>query len=197
MSETPPKRAPVRWLTLAEIVGLVALVIAALGYWDSHRQTNAGERARAEAAAERRAEQKAEALKRTFVMTGTPGRDGGRIVLATLHPEQVIQTQTIWFPADIRADPVETTGNPRLDAAWIKDGLRRTGAKGGRVPVGVLTVYIEDGQSKTDRAVYQLGYSVQSRLLRGDRVTLEGLSLARRNVDGDLQKAAGALWAAR
>ena len=37
--ETPPKkRLPLRWLTLAEIVGLAALVIAGLGYWDSHRE---------------------------------------------------------------------------------------------------------------------------------------------------------------
>lgn len=197
MSDRPPKRLPVRWLTLAEIVGVVALVIAGLGYWDSHRQTNAGEIERAEAAAERRAEQRAAALKRTFLMTGAPDRDGSRVQLTSANAEQVIQTQTVWFPADVRKDEIETTGAPRLEAAWVEDGLRKAKAKRGRVPVGVLTIYIEDGQTKTDRSIYQLGYSIHPRTLRSDRVELEGLSLARRGVDGDLQAAAGALWAAR
>ena len=70
-------------------------------------------------------------------------------------------------------------------------------AKTGRVAVGVLTVFIEDGQTKTDRSIYYVGYSREARMLRADKVTLEGLSLARRGVSGDLQKAADALWAAR
>ena len=60
----------------------------------------------------------------------------------------------------------------------------------------MLTVFIEDGQTRTDRAIYQAGYSLHSRLLRGDRLKLEGLSLARRDVPGDLQAAAGSLWQA-
>ncbi|MDB5456033.1 MAG: hypothetical protein JWP92_1618, partial [Caulobacter sp.] len=38
MSETSRKRLPLRWLTLAELVGVAALVIAGLGFWDSHRE---------------------------------------------------------------------------------------------------------------------------------------------------------------
>ena len=78
-------------------------------------------------------------------------------------------------------------------------GLRKHAGKAqtGRVPVGVLTVFIEDGQTKTDRAIYQLGYSIHRRTLRADKVELEGLSLAQRGVSGDLQAAAGNLWSAR
>jgi hypothetical protein len=61
----------------------------------------------------------------------------------------------------------------------------------------VLTVFIEDGQTKTDRAIYQLGYSIHPRTLRADKVELEGLSLARRDVSSDLQVAVGSLWSAR
>jgi hypothetical protein len=200
MSDTPPrKRLPLRWLSLAEIVGVLAVLIAGLGYWDSHRERTQEERARAAAAREHDAEIKASALKQTFLMTGTPDGGGAVVRMASVHPEQVIQTQTLWFPAAIRADRVETTGNPRLEAGWIEDGLRKAAgqSKQGRVPVGVLTVFIEDGQTKTDRALYQLGYTLHARVLRGDRVQLEGLSLARREVAGDLQTAAGSLWAAR
>jgi hypothetical protein len=199
VSETPRKRLPFRWLTLAEIVGLAALTIAGLGYWDAHRERNQESHERAQAASERQAQAKAGALKQSFLMTGTVDGAGDRVRLASVHPEQVIQTQTVWFPVAIRGDSVETTGNPRVEVGWIEAGLRKAAGKSkqGRVPVGVLTVFIEDGQTKTDRAVYQLGYSLHSRALRPDKVELEGLSLARRGVAGDLQKAGDELWAAR
>jgi hypothetical protein len=203
MSETSPKRLPIRWLTLAEIVAVAALVITGLSFWDSHRERVREDRDRAAATAERQAQTQADAraaaLKQTFVMTGAREDDGAKVRLTSVNDGQVIQTQTVWFPAPLRSDSVETTGNPRLEVGWIENGLRKNAgkAKTGRVPVGVLTVFIEDGQTKTDRAIYQLGYSIHPRTLRADRVELEGLSLARRDVSGDLQAATGALWAAR
>ncbi len=197
--ETSPKRLPIRWLTLAEIVAVAALVITGLSFWDSHRERIREDRDRAAAVAEKAAEAKAAALKQTFVMTGAREDDGAKVRLTSVNDGQVIQTQTVWFPAEIRSDSVETTGNPRLEAGWIENGLRKHAGKArtGRVPVGVLTVFIEDGQTKTDRSIYQLGYSIHPRTLRADRVELEGLSLARRGVSGDLQAAAGSLWSAR
>jgi hypothetical protein len=197
MSETPRKRLPVRWLTLAECVGLLALVIAGLGYWDTHRERNQQDHERAVAERQRLADQKAGALKLSFLMTGTVDSASGKIRLASVHPEQVIQTQTVYFPSTIRADSIETTGNPRLEAGWIENGLRKAGApRTGRIPVGIETVFIEDGQTKTDKALYQLGYSLHPRVLRGEKVELEGLSLSRRGVAGDLRAAAGELWTA-
>lgn len=199
MSEPSRKRLPLRWLTLAEIVGIAALVIAGLGYLDSHRERAQQDRAREEAARERQAAQKADAVKRSFLMTGARDKSGEVVRLSSAHSDQIIQIQTVWFPAAIRGASVETTGNPRLEAGWIEGGLRKVAgkAKAGRVPVGVLTVYIDDGETRTDRAIYWLGYSLHSRPLLGDRVELEGLSVARRGVAGDLQAAAGDLWAAR
>ena len=203
MSEPSKKRLPFRWLSLAELVGIVALGIAGLSYWDTHRERTQEAGERAAAAKAQQAEARAGVLKQTFLMTGAPDSDGDKIRLATVHPDQVIQTQTVWFPSAIRADSVETTGNPRLDAVWIEGGLHKAlsaaggTAKQGRMPVGVLTVFIEDGETKTDRAVYQLGYSLHPRMLRSDKLELEGLSLARRGVAGELQKAADTLWTAR
>jgi len=199
MTEESRKRLQVRWLTLAEFVGVGALLIAALGFWDSHRVRVREDRDRAAAASERQAQAQAAARKMTFVMTGAREGDGRTVRLTSVNEGQVIQTQTVWFPAQLRSDSVETTGNPRLEIGWIEKGLRKKAGKAttGRVPVGVLTVFIEDGVTKTDRAVYQLGYSLHPRTLRADKVELEGLSLARRGVSGDLQAAAGDLWAAR
>jgi len=209
MDEPARKRARLRWLTLAEIVGVLALVIAALGFWDSHRERLQEDRQRAQAdqersrereaaAKERQAEQQANAVKLTFLMTGSPDAAGGKVRLQAVHPEQVIQTQTIWFPILIRASSAETTGNPRIEAGWIEGGLRRAAKEPqGRVPVAIQTTFIEDGQTKTDRSIYYLGYSLRSRLVGGPRLELEGLSLARRGVSGDLQAAADGLWIIR
>ena len=194
MNETSPRRTPFRWLNLGEIVGVLAVIIAALGLWENHRE-------HAEAAKEHAAELAAGALKSTFIMTGSLDRDGGSVRLTPVHPEQVIQTQTVWFPAAIRTDSVGTTGNPRLEAGWIQDGVRKASSqdggksKEGRVPVGVQTVYIEDGETRTDNAVYELAYSLHPRFLQGDKVELDGLSLARRGVGGNLQAAVNGLWA--
>lgn len=199
MSDTPSKRLPIRWLTLAEIVAVSALVITGLSFWDSHRERVREARDRMAAVSERQAEAQAEARKMTFVMTGEREDGGKRVRLTSVNEGQVIQTQTVWFPVEIRSDSVETTGSPRLEVGWIERGLiKHTGkTRTGRVPVGVLTVFIEDGVTKTDRSIYNLGYSVHARTLRADKVGLEGLSVARRNVAGDLQAAAGALWSAR
>jgi hypothetical protein len=196
MTDQSRKRLPIRWLSLAEIVGLTALALTALGYWDSHRERTQEEIARAEAARERQAEQQAQAQKLTFLVTGSPNDAGDRIRMSAVHPEQVIQTQTVWFPTLVRADSVETTGNPRIEARWIEDGLRHAAGKTrqGRVPMAVETTFIEDGDTKTDRAVYWVAYSLHGRLIGGPKVQLEGLSLARRGVKGDLRAAADAAW---
>ncbi|MBS0333872.1 MAG: hypothetical protein JSS35_13980, partial [Proteobacteria bacterium] len=78
--EARKRRLQLRWLTLAELVGVAALVIAALGYWDNHREKIEAERDKvAEArdrARERRAEAQAGAAKLSFLMTGTPEQGG-------------------------------------------------------------------------------------------------------------------------
>lgn len=190
MAKTP--RFPrLRMLTLAELVGVCALVVAALGYWDSHRERVAEEKTR-------EAETAAQTLKQTFLMKGEVADKGGLLRLTPVHADQVIQTQTLAFPKDVHADKVETTGDPRLEADWIADGVRRLADKtktlSGRVPVAVTTVFIEDGQTRTDQSVYEVAYSLHRRLLQADEVKLHGLSLARRGVTGDPQAAADKLW---
>jgi hypothetical protein len=202
MSETPrKKRLPFRWLSLAEIVGILAVSIAALGYWDTHRERAQTDRERAAAERERKAEAQAGILKLSFLMTGTPESSGERLRLASVHSEQVIQNQSISFPSEVRGDAVQTTGNPRIEAGWFDGGLdkalhaRGARQRQGRLPVGIVTVFIEDGQTKTDRALYMVGYSLHPRVLRSDKVEMEGLSLVRRGVGEDVQAAVDSLWA--
>jgi hypothetical protein len=197
----------VRWLTLAEIVGLGALVVAGLGYWDSHRERIQQDRDRAAAEREQtaaanlrsRAQVQAaqkEAVSHALLLTGTPS--GSELRLKPARSDQVIQNQTLWFPTEVRADSVSTTGNPRIEAGWIEDHLRRVAKPSDhRLPVAIETSFIEDGETRTDRSLYLVGFSLHSRLVGGPRVEFEGLSLARRGVARDLQAATNGYWIGR
>jgi len=207
-SEPPPKkRLPLRWLTLAEIVGVAALALAGLGYWDNHRERLQQDHDRAVAERARAADEaqqgksrlqaaQQEAMKHALLLTGAPAN--GELRLQPARADQVIQTQTLWFPTEVRPDSVSTTGNPRIEARWIEDRLRRAAKPGDhRVPVAIETSFIEDGQTRTDRAVYLIGFNLHGRLLGGPRLEFEGLSLARRGVTGDLQAAVNGYWIGR
>ena len=189
MTDTPRKRLPIRWLTLGEIVGVAALLLAGLSYWDGHRERVAADQAH----------QADQVARQTFLMTGAVAGHGDALRLTAVHPEQVIQTQTVWFPHVLRGGSIETTGNPRIEAGWIEASVKKVAGsvKQGRLPVAVQTVYIQDGQTRTDRAIYEVGYALHPRLILGDRMALEGLSLVRHGVSGDLQGATDQMWGRR
>jgi hypothetical protein len=179
MKETEQARTRRRWITLGEVVGIAALAISGLSYWDSHQERVVA--AKAKPAATRAG---------PLLLTGTLADGGARIDLKPATGG-VIQTQTIRFPTAVRADPVETTGNARIEAAWFDTGLRAA-LKGRKVhsgrhrlAVGIATTYVSNGVSTTDRAVYDLGYALHTRVLRPDAVVIEGVSFVRR-VSGDL-----------
>jgi hypothetical protein len=180
-------RPKLRALTLAEIVGIAALVIAGLTWWDGNREREDHQKARQE-------EAQAKAGKDSFLVKAQAGKDGDRLNLTSVHSDQVIQTQTLWFPKAIHADKVELTGDARLDADVIADGVRKVKAESGHVPVVVETTFIQDGQTRTDDAVYSVSYSLHHRLLLADQVKLKGLSLVQHSVKGEPQDAADKLW---
>lgn len=181
-------------MTIGEVVGVLALVVAGLSLWDTHQERVKEDRDRA--AAERRA-----AGEAVFTMRGVVEADGQRLRLEPVHDDQVIQSQSFVFPAKLRGGEVRTTGDARIEADWIADGLRRNGPKAGHgdggdlsAPVGVTTTYLVDGQTVTDQSIYLIGYTLKPRLLLGAKVELEGLSLARRGVAGDLRAKVEAMW---
>jgi hypothetical protein len=204
-SEPSPKKSfSLRKPSLTEVVGVAALVIAGLGYWDSHRERVQQDSERVQAERQRKAAEadqgkaqarqaQQEAIRHALLLTGSPAN--GELRLQTTRPEQVIQTQTLWFPSDLRADSVATTGNPRIEPRWIEDKLRRVAKPmDHRAPVAIETNFIEDGQPRTDRSIYMIGFSLHGRLVGGPKVEFEGLSLSQRGVTGDLQNAVNAIW---
>ena len=92
--------------------------------------------------------------------------------------------------------------SPQIDLAWIAPGLirqldaRRAKATGeGLLPVAIVTTYVEDGQKRTDRSLYDVGYAWRPRLF-GRQIRLRGLSLDQRGMAGDLQAKVDRQWSA-
>ena len=196
-SDRAPAARPRRqgfWLTMGEVVGALALVIAGLNYWESHQQHQEDVR---RAQAQTRAET-------AFVMVGEADRDGRFVTLRPLKSSQAIQSQRYRFPGEVLDHPVEITAErPRLAADWIAGGVKRAldeaHARGGgeaRVPVVIETTFVEDGDSRTDVSLYQLGFAWKHAFLGGRQIRLTGLALARRSLPGDPAPVLQSRWAA-
>jgi hypothetical protein len=209
MDAAPPKR-PKLWITISEIVGILALLIAGLSFWDSHRDRSVSEKQAAQQQQQQRAQQRADQqVHSILVLTGEADGAGDRIRLEPMNHAQAVQSQTLMFPSEVRAAPVEIdAATPRIEKGWVVDGLKKSAeaarkakkakpAPEGRLPVGIVTTYIQDGVTRTDRSIYRIGYSTSSNIIGVERVRLEGLSLARRGVSGDLRAQVDALWARR
>jgi len=187
---TPPRRRQGFWLTAGEIVGVLALVIAAANYWDSHQQRIEDARQRVADARQTQAQTLAHAA---FVTQGEALPDGRAVTLRPLSPSQAIQSQRYTFPAAILDHSVDTTAErPRVEADWIASGLRKAldaahapGSGAARLPILIETTYVEDGESRSDRSLYQLGFAWKRGFLGGRQIRLTGVALAKRGVAGD------------
>ena len=205
MSEDAPKPEPRSkgfrfWLTIGEVVALLGLGLAGLSYWDNHRQREQTQRQEAEQA-------KAQS-RSVFLMRGEADEDGERVILEPSNPAQVVQTQRYIFPGAVLDHGKEIgAGRLQIDLVWFEGGLkdalkaaRKAGAplpKGeARLPVGVVTSYVENGETRRDQSIYRVGYVAEPGLLGAVKLKLLGATLVRRGVSGDLQAAVDAAWRA-
>jgi hypothetical protein len=168
-----------RWLTLGEILAVAAVVISALTFWNSYRERTDAEATRAAESA------RAGRAAATLVLQGKVQDDGDTLAVTPRLESQVIQEQRLVFPAGLKLDPVETSGNPRIERGWIEEALTEAREKAGarkvtagdaRLPVLIVTTYLLDNEPHVDRAVYEIGYGTRHSLLGGTSVILKGLS---------------------
>ncbi|MBA3810593.1 MAG: hypothetical protein H0X27_02905 [Caulobacteraceae bacterium] len=196
-SPPSPSPAPRRgrfWLNIGEAAAVLAVVIAGLSYWDAHRE---------HALSEKQIDAQARA-RTAFVIKGAAEAGGRKIVLEAVTPTQVIQSQRYVFPTVVLDHAMEVTAaRPQIDVDWIAAGLAHAldaaHAKGdgeATAPVGIVTTYVEDGETRVDRSLYQIGYAYRSRFLMGRQVALQGISLVQRGVSGDPRSAVDRRWAA-
>lgn len=205
MSEEGPQPQPKPqgrrfWLTVGEVVAVLGLGLAGLNYWESHRDREQALRQEA---------QKAQAESRSiFLMRGQADKDGERVILEPTDPGQVVQTQRYLFPSPVLDHGKEIgAGRLEIDLVWFDDGLKKAlkeGRKAGgalpkgeaTLPVGVITTYVENGETRSDQSIYRVGYVADSGFLGAVKLKLIGASLVRRAVRGDLQAAVDSAWRA-
>ena len=196
--EAAERRRRLRWLTLAEILGVSALLISALTLWNSYSERRHGEEART---AESKA---ANARARTLVLRARVEKDGDRLALEPTG-DQVIQGQTISFPRALGVDPVDST-EPRIEARWFEEGLNKARRAAGedkrprgdaRVPVAIATRFTTGGEMAEDVTLYDIGYGTSGSFLGGTSIRLRGLSLIGRSPPDMARARLDALWTAR
>jgi hypothetical protein len=80
----------------------------------------------------------------------------------------------------------------------LKQALDHAHAKSSgsaRTPVIVETVYVEDGDTRTDVSLYEVGFSWKREFLAGWRVRLTGVALSRRGLAGEQGPLLERAWA--
>jgi hypothetical protein len=179
-------------------VAVAALVISALTFWNSYSERRSSEEARESEA------RSGAAKARTLILRATPDKDGEVLTLSAAS-DQAIQSQTVIFPSALEIDAVETT-NPRIEADWFDGALRKArkdakqrdeDAGDERLPIAVTTEYLAGGEMLTDVSIYDVGYAVKERFLRGGEVRLRGLSYIGRARAEAAQARVDSLWKTR
>lgn len=197
--EEAKRQRRLRWITLGEFLGVAALVISGLTFWNSYserRDTDAAKSAE---------EKQASAKARILVLKATRDREGDRLVLSAVG-DQVIQGQTISFPRALGVDPVDST-DPRIEADWFADGLKKARRAAGedeklrgdaRVPVAITTRFTIDDEVAEDVSLYDIGYVTRNGgLFGGASIKLRGLSLVGRSSAKAAPARLDALWQSR
>ena len=198
--EVETARVRRRWITLAEVLGVIAVLISGLTLWNAYRQRSSDEAdkeaARSEAAAE----------SRTLLLRAAPDRDGRTLSLSPAAAGQTIQNQHIAFPAALGVASVDTVSEPRIEAGWFEQALLRARQAAGReenrgderVPVGVTTSFFSGGPMHRDSAIYDIGYRVEGGgLFGGHKVRMRGISRLGTVAPAALQARLDALWRSR
>jgi len=189
----PRRRGQGFWLTAGEIIGVLALIVAALNAWDNYRQHQEAVR---EAAGEARAQA-------ALVAVGEADPHGRQIIISALKPSQAIQSVRFWFPKAVLDHPMQiTAARPRIETGSIDGGLRHVLAAAhaprsgdATLPVAIETTFVEDGETRRDTSLYRIAFSWKPRLF-GTAVSLAGIALDTRGLHGDAQASVEARWRA-
>lgn len=184
-----------RWITLGEVLTVIAVTISGLTLWNNWSQ-------RSETEASKSADAR-RASTRAAMLVLTASVSGDDLVLKPASADQSVQSQRVAFPSALALPPAETTGEPRIEAAWFERALKKArkeaklpdDSRGDeRLPVLVTTRFLVDGASHADVAIYDIGYSISGHWLGGHSITLRGVSLVSRVGQHGAQAALDGRW---
>ncbi|KQU55750.1 hypothetical protein ASG67_06415 [Sphingomonas sp. Leaf339] len=189
MSETSEQATRRRWVTLAEVVAVAGVLIAALTLWSNWSDRRADE-------AEKVAERTAERTERSRIDLTATVEDGGRR-LALKDEKHDLQDLAVAFPRALGVAAKQPMSDVAILADWFEAPLLKLTDGGadereGRLPVLVTVRYWDGDTQRSATGVYNVIWRTEGRLLRGRTVKLEGLRLRQR---GGGQAQVDALWA--
>jgi len=181
-----------RWITLAEVVGIAGLLIAALSLWMSWSDRRADQQ-------EKQAEKASETKVKTLVLlTATPEKDGKRLALKDSAHE--VQSIDVRFPASLGLAAQSSVLDPRIESSWFADAILKMVEKGpdkrqGRLPVLITSNYWDADQQRSDSAIYDVVWFTEGSFLgvSGRSLRLKGILLRERTASPARLEA---IWAA-
>lgn len=185
-----------RWITLGEVLAVLAVVISGLTLWNNWSQRSDSDAVKAADA------QRASARAATLVLVSS-GSGEHALALRPASPDQSVQSQTVIFPSALGISPAETTGEPRIEGEWFARELVKARnearlpdeSRGDeRLPVAITTRFLVDGEAHEDVALYDIGYGISGGWLGGHSVTLRGISLVSRVKGTAAQAQLDARW---
>jgi hypothetical protein len=188
-----------RWITLGEVLAVVAVLISGLTLWNSYQERNSAEAERAASKQEEKAKAK------TLVLRAAADKEGKRLTVTALDQEQAIQSQTIAFPTALGASAVDSVIAPRIEAKWLEAPAKKVRSAEGketagdrRMPVAITTSFVSEGETYNDTALYDIGYKLEGGGLLDDvDVTLRGLSLIEHVPATKAKARLDSIWASR
>ncbi len=177
-----------RWITLAEVVAVAGVIIAALTLYNSWQE-------RRDAAADKAIEAASATRDKTrFVLRGVPDAAKQAILLTRTeaHPLGDIR---VTFPTALGVSPQDSV-TQTIPVDWFATALRKATDGGadamtGRLPVLIRYTYFTDDQPTTRQAIYDIVWATHGRRLRGRAV--EVIDLRLRETGGN-QTRIDALW---
>ncbi|WP_342657265.1 hypothetical protein NPJ82_10090 [Sphingomonas sp. NY01] len=189
--ETPDQaRTRRRWITLAEAVAVIGLLIAGLTLYTNWSDKRADRAARAAAAADEKAG------KAHFVVRAVASEEGNMLMLLK-DDTHSLGDIAVRFPTALGIQPrVEMTGH-EIQADWFADPLLKAtdggdDRKTGRLPILLTVEYFAGDEPHRLTGIYDIIWRTEGRMLRGRTLKLEDLRLHRKGGD---QKALDAIWA--
>lgn len=178
MNETAEQAATRRrWITLAELVAVVGMLIGAATLYLNWSGRRADEAARASQAAS------AEHARGVVTLVGKVADGGNTITLS--DGDRNFSAATVTFPKALGLSPQDGLPGPRIVADWFADALLKANgdndARHGRLPVLIATSWWDGDRSHSETALYDVLWRTESRFLRGRKLVLTGLTLTSRN----------------
>ena len=168
MSETPEqRRRRLRWLTLGEVIAVIALAISALGLWKTWNSDDGPTTV---------VEQRQPVA---LTLRGKAEDDGRKLEITPVEQSHALQSLTIALPGAASAINIGSDGQlsaSDLEAAVSKNADREKGTH--RLRVRIQTDYVEAGAARHASHAYVLTYRWESGGLFGGR-SLRLVSLAR------------------